>query len=216
MRCVSKHTSCDRRVPFCKNCKSTSDCVYWKKGTFSTQKGALRAYRASLLPATKEGPTTASSLKPPGTANKLEVSRPQPNTMIKDIEFLDGDISHSQKRCPSSIIKLIGRNLVEFDKRIASGLWSANRTCYVDRERESLYVNPKTDREVLVARYRYGGSHQFFVVWLPGRDPSDVLEPAVCKFRVYNNDGHVIRNGKSWLPLVWKSTYTTVLGCDFR
>lgn len=211
MRCIQRHSGCDRRFPFCKSCKSASECVYWKKAGFQNQEEALRVYRASLLHETKQVPRRTSSFKPPKTSFKSESPQTQPNTAIKDIEWLDGDISHSQKKCPSSITKLIGRHLVEFDQSIARRLWSTGKTCYMDRGREAVYVDPHTDQEVPVARYRYGGGHQFFVVWLPGEDPSDALEPAICKFRVYNNDGPVMRNGTSWIPLMWRSMYVSVL-----
>ncbi|KAK5954216.1 hypothetical protein OHC33_004789 [Knufia fluminis] len=202
MRCISGHLGCDRRAPFCNNCKSASDCVYLKKAGFRNQGEALQAYRASLPPEKKDLTRRESSFKAPHTMIKSETPRPQAKTTMKSIEWLDGDISHSQKKCPSSIMKLIGKHLAEFEASVAATIWPKSKTCYIDKGRDIQYVDAETDQEIPVARYTYGGGQQFFVVWLPPKDPNEVPRPAISKVRVYNNDGPKIRNGKSWKPWV--------------
>lgn len=136
---------------------------------------------------------------------KSETPRPQAKTTMKSIEWLDGDISHSQKKCPSSIMKLIGKHLAEFEASVAATIWPKSKTCYIDKGRDIQYVDAETDQEIPVARYTYGGGQQFFVVWLPPKDPNEVPRPAISKVRVYNNDGPKIRNGKSWKPVMWRT-----------
>lgn len=119
------------------------------------------------------------------------------------IAWQEGDISHSQKKCPNSIVNLIRRHKKDSKDTQLARLWPKDKTVYGERDGDCIFVDEVTDRDVPVARYTYKDTKQFFVAWLTAQDTSLPSAPVVCKFRVYKSPPPLERDGRNWMPMRW-------------
>ena len=211
IQCVKLHNVCNRALPFCSRCTSDTECVYLNRdlGSYKNQAEAIAAYEKSnppqkrapsksVTPFGQSAPSSASAGRP--FADKLN-AQPGPKT----IEWMDGDISHSQKKCPTSIVKQINTYRSGFESSVAATMWPSTKTCLYDKGRALIFVDQQTDQEVPVARYVYGNITQFFVVWLPSKNVAGVSKPAIFKFKVFKNEAAVRRNGTNYKPVYWQT-----------
>lgn len=216
IKCLRLHVPCDRKLPHCSRCTSTSECVYLKREGHKNQDEAVKTFlqgQSSQLREIYAGvKLTAKTEKvdrpmrsDPRKLNLGSMASPVNQTStsseVKTVTWLDGDVFHSQMKCPAPVLKQIKRHLPEFERSVAATVWPGQKTCYYDCGRALMFIDEITDQEVPVARYRYGAKRQFFVVWYPGEDQK--LVPSIFRFKVYMNDPPIQRNGKSWKPVHW-------------
>lgn len=198
--CLRVHGHCDRRMPTCQRCEELNEqCIYPKR----RKNGTHRANSEMV------GPARRSSLKPSPTGNRssssVHILDPKASQSLPSIAWQEGDISHSQKKCPIPIMDLMRHYREEFEGTQLSGLWALGKTVYAENGKECACVDGETNEDVSIARYTYGPKKQFFVAWLPAQDASHPSVPVICKFRVYNNEPNVSRNGRMWRPLRWRT-----------
>lgn len=196
--CIRGHKTCNRRLPYCQRCRSPSECFYPRNSDYNTNFDALDAYD-NLDPETSQKRSASESVV---SAAKRSFD-PVSIQILKSITWQGGDISHSQKRCPSPVIKQIREHKREFEDTQLAGLWPKDKTVHSDLGRDAVYVDEQMNEDIPVARYIYKDAKQFFVAWLPAQDTSQPSLPVVCKFRVYNNEPALKRNGRNWMPLRW-------------
>lgn len=215
--CLKRHYHCDRKLTHCSRCTSASECIYVNRLGYKNQNEAIEAFLRHQGSRQREPSSSAQSATKTERAEKTVRSDPRkPNlgsvansahngptpSAVKTVTWLDGDIFHSQKKCPVSILKQIKRHLPESERSVAATVWPGQKTCYYDCGRALLFVDELTDREVPVARYKYGTKSQFFVVWYPSEDKQKLI-PSIFRFKVYKNDPAVQRNSKTWKPVHW-------------
>lgn len=202
-RCVRLHISCDRKLPHCSKCTSIDECVYPKRDGRPVNV-VMKKFTANETPQNPDRAQNATATKHIEKTEKpirIFSTKPNPVTGVKAITWIDGDVEYSRKECPKYVVKQIERHLEEFESTVAASLWPKIKTCYYDCGRALMFIDELTDREVPVARYKYGDRFQFFVVWYPKED--DKLVPAIFRFKVYKNDPPTPRNGKNWKPVHW-------------
>lgn len=206
VHCLRYHQHCDRLLPKCSKRVTESGCVYLKKGVYDTVTKTVRAWEAAS--GSKRRSVSRSVIPEPKPSADMRVDdttlKAATQASPKQIFWIDGDISNSQRSCPKPILRLITKYLTEFEKEVLTARWPPDKTVDTDRGRTAFHVHMETNEKIPLARYHYGRNSQFFVAWIPGQTTNDAPEPAICKFSVYN--GLVIeRDEQSWKAITWKT-----------
>ncbi|KAK5106565.1 hypothetical protein LTS08_000685 [Lithohypha guttulata] len=202
IKCMIGHQSCNRGLPYCQRCTKSDECVYFERSKFKNYGEMIAQYRASDKIVTVTHPRRATSINVRKSCN---LPRPSSASVRDRIKWLDSNDLLSERQCPETIVKLIEKYSAQFESTVAANIWPTTKSCKFDLGRAVFFADGETKREIPAARYLYGSSRQFFVVWLPAEEPGDLLTPAICKFKVYNNSGPELMNGRACKPVLWST-----------
>ena len=203
-KCIAQHRGCDRALPFCGRCTTPSECVYPNSRSGSRQRAESKTNSLEL--SERKAIDQIQPLNMRSNQENLIQSKLPPS--MKDIVWKDGEESQSQRQCPRAIIELVARYLGDFTSKVIATPWPNQKGCFYDMGREVIYIDDQIPypRDIPVARYLYGGTKQFFIAWLSGKDTSSSWAPHVV---IYLNKGqtNAIVNYKErrWRTVYWKT-----------
>lgn len=125
MPCIIGHKTCDRRLPYCKRCRSSGECWHPRVADYRDGQDALDSFRRSQTEISQKRSPSETAISV--VDQNLDLST---GAVLRAIAWQEGDISHSQKKCPNSIVNIIRRHKRDFKDTQLALPWPRDKTVH--------------------------------------------------------------------------------------